>query len=48
MYYPQSKCMGLTVFDYDDDGDLDLFQGNDHQENFLFRNRGDGTLRGSR
>jgi hypothetical protein len=32
--------MGLTLFDYDDDGDLDLFQGNDHQMNFLFRNDG--------
>ncbi len=42
-YYPQSKCMGLTVFDFDHDGDLDLFQGNDHQENFLFRN--DGNLK---
>ncbi|MEE9118369.1 MAG: VCBS repeat-containing protein, partial [Calditrichia bacterium] len=40
LYYPQSKCMGLTLFDYDDDGDLDLFQGNDHQLNFLFRNDG--------
>ena len=40
LYYPESKCMGLTVFDYDDDGDLDLFQGNDHQMNFLFRNDG--------
>jgi hypothetical protein len=40
MYYPDSKCMGLTVFDYDEDGDLDLFQGNDHQLNFLFRNDG--------
>ena len=40
LYYPQSKCMGLTLFDYDDDGDLDLFQGNDHQQNFLFRNDG--------
>ncbi len=39
-YYPDSKCMGLTVFDYDHDGDLDLFQGNDHQANFLFRNYG--------
>ncbi len=37
-HYSESKCMGLTVFDYDDDGDLDLFQGNDHQFNFLFRN----------
>lgn len=41
-YYPDSKCMGLTVYDYDHDGDLDLFQGNDHQANFLFRN--DGNL----
>jgi len=40
LYYPQSKCMGLTLFDYDDDVDLDLFQGNDHQMNFLFRNDG--------
>ena len=40
LYYPDSKCMGLTVFDYDDDGDLDLFQANDHQMNFLFRNDG--------
>jgi hypothetical protein len=36
--YPDSKCMGLTVFDYDQDGDLDIFQANDHQLNFLFRN----------
>lgn len=38
LFYPDSKCMGLTVFDSDEDGDLDLFQGNDHQMNFLFRN----------
>jgi len=44
LYYPDSKCMGLTVFDYDDDGDLDLFQGNDHQSNFLFRNDGNGKF----
>jgi hypothetical protein len=43
-YYPDSKCMGLTVFDYDDDGDLDLFQSNDHQRNFLFRNDGSGQF----
>ena len=40
LYFPDSKCMGLTLYDYDDDGDLDLFQGNDHQLNFLFRNNG--------
>ena len=38
LHFPDSKCMGITVFDYDDDGDLDIFQGNDHQLNFLFRN----------
>jgi hypothetical protein len=32
--------MGLTIFDYDRDGDLDIFQGNDHQANFMFRNDG--------
>ena len=38
LFYPDLKCMGLTVYDYDDDGDLDIFQANDHQLNFLFRN----------
>lgn len=38
LFYPDSKCMGLTVFDYDNDDDLDIFQANDHQLNFLFRN----------
>ena len=44
LYYPEAKCMGLTVFDFDDDGDLDLFQGNDHQNNFLFRMDSDGKF----
>ena len=44
LHFPDSKCMGLTVFDYDDDGDMDLFQGNDHQMNFLFRNEGNNTF----
>jgi len=38
LYYPDSKCMGLTILDTDDDGDLDIFQANDHQLNYLFRN----------
>jgi len=38
LFFPDSKCMGLTVYDYDDDGDIDIFQANDHQMNFLFRN----------
>jgi enediyne biosynthesis protein E4 len=44
LYYPDSKCMGLTVFDYDNNGDLDIFQANDHQLNFLFRNE-NGTYK---
>ena len=44
LFYPDAKCMGLTVFDYDSDGDLDIFQANDHQLNFLFRND-NGTYR---
>jgi hypothetical protein len=38
LFFPDSKCMGLTVYDYDNDGELDIFQANDHQLNFLFRN----------
>jgi enediyne biosynthesis protein E4 len=38
LYYPDSKCMGLTIFDYDNDGDIDIFQANDHQLNYMFRN----------
>jgi hypothetical protein len=38
LFYPDSKCMGLTVYDFDDDGDPDIFQANDHQLNFMFRN----------
>ncbi|MCU0409342.1 MAG: CRTAC1 family protein [Bacteroidales bacterium] len=41
LFYPDSKCMGLTVLDYDSDGDLDIFQANDHHLNYLFRR--DGT-----
>ena len=38
LYYPDSKCMGLTVYDYDDDMDLDIYQANDHHLNYMFRN----------
>jgi enediyne biosynthesis protein E4 len=40
LFYPESRCMGLTVFDYDDDGDVDIFQANDHHFNYLFKNEG--------
>lgn len=40
LYYPDSKCMGLTIYDYDNDGDMDIFQANDHHLNYMFRNDG--------
>jgi enediyne biosynthesis protein E4 len=42
LFYPDTKCMGLAVFDVDDDSDMDIFQANDHQFNFLFQNTGQG------
>lgn len=36
--------MGIICSDYDDDGDTDLFIGNDVSENFLFQNDGTGKL----
>ncbi len=44
LFFPQNKVMGLSVFDADGDGDLDIFQANDHQPNFFFRNRGNGVF----
>ncbi len=37
LFYPDSKCMGLTVFDYDNDGILEIFQANDHHYNYMFK-----------
>jgi enediyne biosynthesis protein E4 len=37
-------AMGLVCSDFDGDGWTDVFVGNDVMENFLFRNRGDGTF----
>jgi enediyne biosynthesis protein E4 len=36
--------MGVVSFDYDEDGDVDLYTANDSMPNCLFRNRGDGTF----
>ncbi|NKB66505.1 MAG: tetratricopeptide repeat protein [Candidatus Latescibacteria bacterium] len=36
--------LGAVFFDFDEDGDPDLFQGNDATPNFLYRNQGDGTF----
>ena len=37
-----SRELGSLFLDYDADGDVDLFQGNDATPNFLFRNDGHG------
>lgn len=36
--------LGVVCFDYDQDGWTDIFFANDGTENFLYRNRGDGTF----
>ncbi len=36
--------MGVTSFDYDNDGDVDVYVANDSSPNRLYRNRGDGTF----
>lgn len=36
--------MGVTSFDYDRDGDTDLYVANDSSPNRLYGNRGDGTF----
>ncbi len=41
---PQGRGMGVAAFDFDNDGWLDIFVANDAMENFLWRNRGDGTF----
>jgi hypothetical protein len=41
---PTSKTMGITVFDYDNDGWPDLLFSNDTQPNKLYRNNGNGTF----
>lgn len=38
------KGMGVSTADYDQDGWPDLYVTNDYLNNFLFRNRGDGTF----
>lgn len=40
-----SKTLGVTVFDFNDDGWPDLFLANDTQPNKLYRNLGNGTFR---
>ncbi|HBE40910.1 MAG TPA: hypothetical protein DDW27_06830 [Bacteroidales bacterium] len=37
LFYPDSKCMGLVVFDFDNDGTLEIYQANDHHFNYMFK-----------
>jgi hypothetical protein len=36
--------MGVVSFDYDGDGDVDIYVANDSTPNALYRNKGDGTF----
>lgn len=38
------KSLGVVAVDVDDDGQIDLYVANDSIQNFLFRNRGNGTF----
>jgi enediyne biosynthesis protein E4 len=40
----RGKGLGVVAFDYNNDGRMDIFQANDSDPNFLFRNNGDGTF----
>jgi len=40
----RGRAMGLSASDIDDDGDEDLYVANDGMENYLYRNRGNGTF----
>ncbi|MEZ6062117.1 MAG: CRTAC1 family protein [Planctomycetaceae bacterium] len=41
---PMAKSLGLTFADFDNDGWLDVIVANDTVQNFLFRNRQDGSF----
>jgi enediyne biosynthesis protein E4 len=38
------KGLGGVALDYNNDGRMDIYQANDNDPNFLFRNNGDGTF----
>jgi enediyne biosynthesis protein E4 len=41
---PGGKGMGLACVDFDDDGNVDIFQSNDGLENYYFHGRGGGVF----
>ena len=44
VYSTKGRAMGVAACDIDDDGDEDLYVANDGMENYLYRNRGNGTF----
>lgn len=44
VYQPAGKGLGVVCTDFDGDGWVDLYVANDSMENYLFRNRGNGTF----
>ena len=44
VFDPDSKSLGIAVFDYDQDDWPDIMLVNDTEPNKLYRNRGDGTF----
>ena len=44
IHNPRGKGLGVAVFDFDEDGNLDLAVANDTQPNNLYKNNGNGTF----
>jgi hypothetical protein len=42
VFNPEGRGLGVTFFDFDDDGDQDIFAANDSTPNFLYQNDGRG------
>ena len=45
LFSRKGRELGVVFFDWDGDGDPDLFQANDATPNFLYRNDGDGSFK---
>ncbi len=42
---PAGKGLGVSVCDYDNDGDVDIYVANDMVRNFLYENQGNGSFK---